>query len=44
MDNHQAVVERSLPRCTRILILVSTVKKPMDLAYEYQKGARGLRA
>ena len=44
MDMTQVVVEGSLPRCIRILILVNTDKGPKDLEYIYLKGAAGLRA
>ena len=44
MDITQEVVEGSLPRCIRILILVNTDKEPKDLVFKYLKGAEGLRA
>jgi len=43
MDMTQVVVQGSLPRCIRILILVNTEKEPKDLVYKYLKGAASLR-
>ena len=44
IDMTQVVVEGSLPRCIRILILFNTDKEPTDLVYKYLKGAKELRA
>lgn len=44
IDITQVVVEGSLPRCIRILILFNTDKEPKDLVYKYLKGAKELRA
>jgi chorismate mutase len=43
IDVTQVIVEGSLPRCIRILILVNTDKEPKDLVYKYLKGAASLR-
>ena len=44
LDTTQVVVEGSLPRCIRILILVNTNKEPKDLVYKYLRGAKDLRS
>ncbi len=44
LDITQVMVEGSLPRCIRILILVNTDKEPKDLVYKYLKGAKDLRS
>ena len=44
IDITQVVVEGSLPRCIRILILVNTDREPKDLVYKYLKGAESLRS
>ena len=44
MDMTQVVVDGSLPRCIRILILVNTDKEPKELEYIYLKGGASLRA
>ena len=44
MDITQVVVEGSLPRCIRILILFNTDKDSKDLVYKYLKGAAALRS
>ncbi len=44
LDTTQVVVEGSLPRCIRILILVNTNKEQKDLVYKYLRGAKDLRS
>ena len=44
IDITQVIVQGSLPRCIRILILVNTDKEPKDLVFKYLKGAKDLRS
>ena len=44
IDMTQVVVEGSLPRCIRILILFNTDREPKDLVFKYLKGAKELRS